>query len=148
MYVLDTDIVSYGLYHPENYPNLVLYLETTPKSQQWISATTAHQLVAFRVHRLTDSRQQGQADITANYRRFVEILRDLRQFQILDFEDVAYQQFLRMGAVRVSVTDRRIAATALANGYHVVTNNHQDFELIKEACPELVIDDWITSPPA
>ena len=105
---------------------------------------TAQQLIAFRLHPLTDGRQQRAPQITENYRRFLEILNDLKRFQVLGFDNAAYQHFLRMGGVQVSVTDRRIAAIALANDFQVVTNNNQDFQRIQQSCPELVIADWIS----
>jgi predicted nucleic acid-binding protein len=46
----------------------------------------------------------------------------------------------------VRVSDRRIAATALANDYRMVTNNLADFARIKEACLELELVDWIAAP--
>lgn len=147
MYVLDTDIIGFGFYHPENYPHLVDRLDTIPARLQWISVVTAQELVAWRLHPLSNSRQQNPPSLLENYQRFYEMLDDLKRFQVLRFDENAYRHFQRMGRVNVGVNDRRIAATALANGYHVVTNNHQDFERIKVACPELIIDDWVSEPP-
>lgn len=146
MYVLDTDIVRYGLYHPENYPHLIDRLDAVPARLQWISVVTAQELVAWRLHPLTQASQQKPVYLLQNYENFYEILRDLKEFQVLRFDQKAYGQFQRMGKAQVSTNDKRIAATALANGYHVVTNNHDHFERIREVCPELVIDDWIAAP--
>jgi predicted nucleic acid-binding protein len=148
VYVLDSDIVRYGLYHPENYPHLVRRLNSIPKREQWISVVTAQELVAFRLHPLTHADSQNPPRLLENYHRFSEILEDLKRFQVLEFDQAAYDQFERMRAVHVSVNDRRIAATALARGYHVVTNNQQHFERIQQACPELRIDDWVAAPAA
>jgi predicted nucleic acid-binding protein len=147
VYVLDTDIVRYGLFHSENFPHLVDRLESVPSRLQWISIVTAQELIAFRLHPLTNSKQQKPQLLLQNYEKFYQILGDLKQFQVLRFEEAAHRHFERMTKVNVSKSDRRIAATALANNYHVVTNNHQDFERIKEACPELIIDDWVSEPP-
>ena len=146
MYVLDTDIVRYSLYHPANYPYLVLQVNAVPAIQQWISVVTAQELIAWRLHPLTDGRQQDAPELLENYHNFSEILEDMKQLQVLPFGEEAYRHFQRMRAIHVSTNDRRIAATALANGFHVVTNNRQDFERIQEVCPELAIDDWVAPP--
>ena len=73
------------------------------------------------------------------------MISDLRRLQIAPFDERAYRMFLRMPR-GVRVSDRRIAATALANDYRMVTNNLADFARIKEACPKLELVDWIAAP--
>lgn len=144
MYLLDTDIIRYSLYHPENYPNLIFNIKKTKQRDQYISVVTAQELLAWRFSDVTDSRKQGHPAILYAYRNFQEMLSDINKLQILPFNERAYQMFRRMPS-NVGVNDRRIAATALANGFKVVTNNHAHFLRIKEECPELEIEDWIAT---
>lgn len=145
MYLIDTDIVRYSLYHPENFPYLIHNIRTTKQRDQYISIVTAQELLAWRLSEVTDGRRQGHPAILHAYRNLFEIIADIKRLQIVPFDERAYQFFLRMPR-GVRVSDRRIAATALANNFRMVTNNHTDFMRIKESCPELEIVDWIAAP--
>lgn len=46
----------------------------------------------------------------------------------------------------VGVQDRRIAATALANDF-VMVSHDEDFETIRNRKPQLRLVDWVTTPP-
>ncbi len=145
MYVLDTDIVTYALRRPQDFPHLIDRLEAVPSRLQFISIVTATELIKGWIDLLPKNANQP-GKLLKNYENLYQTILDLRQYQILRFDGDAYGYFRRMGRVQVSRNDKQIAATALANRCHVVTNNHTHFNLIKEACPELEIDDWISAP--
>jgi predicted nucleic acid-binding protein len=145
VYLLDTDIIRYSLYHPENYPYLIHNIKTTSQRDLYVSIVTAQELLAWRLSEVVDGRRQGYPAILRAYQNLYEMIADVRRLQIVPFEERAYQMFLRMPR-GVGVSDRRIAATALANNFRVVTNNRADFTRIQEACPELELADWITPP--
>jgi hypothetical protein len=79
VYLLDTDIVRYSLYHPENYPHLIHNIRTTRQRDQYISVVTAQELLAWRLSEVTDGRRQGHPAILRAYDNLFEIISDLRR---------------------------------------------------------------------
>ncbi len=65
---------------------------------------------------------------------------DFASMQVLPFDDAAAQVFesLRKQGVRVGTMDLRIAATAIARGYTLLSRNLVDFERV----PGLRVEDW------
>ena len=77
--------------------------------------------------------------------RYYNILREtgtveLRQLQILDYDEAAMQQYEDLKRMRLKVRkmDLQIAATALRHGGRVVTRNVRDFKKV----PGLTLEDW------
>jgi tRNA(fMet)-specific endonuclease VapC len=78
--------------------------------------------------------------VVHGYRRFHLILADFAAMQILPFDPAAAEvyEFLRKQRVRIGTMDLRIAATALAQGFRVLTRNTRDFTQV----PGLQVEDW------
>lgn len=74
------------------------------------------------------------------YTAFQQTLRYFATWQVLDFTQMAFEQFwaLRQQRIRIGSQDLRIAAIVLANAAILVTRNTRDFALV----PGLVIPDW------
>lgn len=89
MYVLDTNIIRYSLYHPENYPYLIRKINTTRQRDQYISIVTAEELIAFRRRGIEECNKQKSQRIVEAYKNFLDILSDLERMQILPFDDNA-----------------------------------------------------------
>ena len=81
-----------------------------------------------------------EADKAASRRRALDALvMNLRTLDFAGAELTAYCQIVEaLGYSRRRVTDRMIAATAIANGMTLATTNAQDVSDI----PGLVIEDW------
>lgn len=77
------------------------------------------------------------------YRRFYLILRDFAAMQVLPFDRAMAEVYesLRKQRVRIGTMDLRIAATALAHGFRVLTRNTRDFIQV----PGLEVEDWTTA---
>lgn len=143
MYLLDTDITSFWLTKPEEHPPLIPNFDATDPSERWISVVTAQELTAWRYKPLLRVESQQPPRVLHAYKNFFEMVQVLGSLQIKPFDEDALAEFRNMrGAGNVGVRDRRIAAIALAHGFTVVTNNTRDFEAIKAARPELLIENW------
>lgn len=144
MYLLDTNIVRNGLFHPEAHPYLVHKINTVRRRDQYISVVTAEELIAFRWGSIQHHNKTKSPRIVNAYHDFYELLGDLKQLQIVPFDEEAYRIFQGLAQFQTSIgtQDRRIAATALAGDYTVVTGNTQDFEII----PGLRVEDWTVRP--
>jgi tRNA(fMet)-specific endonuclease VapC len=70
----------------------------------------------------------------------METVRFFGSIQVILYNARCEQQFqaLRSQRVRVETQDLRIAATALAHGFILVTRNRRDFARV----PGLPIEDW------
>ena len=144
MYLLDTNIISYSLYHPETYPDLVKRIRTVKQNLIYVADVTAQELLHGELRALSQSANQKYPKIVERHKYFNDMLNlVLRQLQIKVFDETAYREFKTLpGSVRRGYNDKRIAAIALANKFILVTANVQHFEDI----PNLVIQDWTVRP--
>ncbi len=85
-------------------------------------------------------RAKAPSGVVHAYHMFQGILANFASMQVLPFDDAAANIFqsLRKQGVRIGTMDLRIAATALAHGFRVLTRNTVDFEQV----PGLVTEDW------
>jgi len=107
---------------------------------------TAEELIAWRFIPLAGLKSASRAQVVNAYYQFRDILSVIHIYhnQIASFDEEAYDEFLGMPGA-VDLNDRRIAATALANGFTVVTHNETDFLEIKKAKPALQVENWVTT---
>ena len=80
-----------------------------------------------------------QAQVAA-YSRLKKHLQIYSKIAVLDFDERAAAEYVRLKAlpVRIGAMDLKIAAIALANDATVLTRNIQDFSKV----PNLKIEDW------
>src|ERR1043166_8564695 len=135
--------MSFYLRAPEVYEPLSPNFDATDPSERWISVITAQELTAWRYNQLLKVSNQQPPRVLVAYKNFLDMAQLLGGLQIKPFDDRALAEFNNMrGAGSVGARDRRIAAIALANDFTVVTNNVGHFETIKQARPELRIEEW------
>jgi predicted nucleic acid-binding protein len=146
VYLLDTNTVRYGLYEPGKYPLVAANL-TVSGHETWISVVTAQELIAWRYSPLLTAKSQQRPTVLRVYRQFLDILEDICSLPIKPFDATAMGNLSGMPG-NVGIQDRRIAATALANDFTVVTHNREDFEAIQRRKPTLKIVDWVDTAPA
>lgn len=143
MYLLDTNIISYSLYHPENYPHLMHKIRTVKQRDQYVSIVTVTELINGRLSGLVKRSNQKYPNRVQQYYYLEEMLKDVTRLQVLPFDEAAYREYDKIPAsVRCGVNDKEIAGTALANNITLVTANVRHFEDI----PHLVVEDWTVHP--
>lgn len=141
MYILDTNILSYYLTQPQNYPYMTAQINKADlKHLLCITIVNAQELMAFSASQVRDRPDQQVHIILEGYRRITGIVEILRRFQILPFDNSAYERFRLLGNVQTAIAtrDRRIAAIGLAHDATVVTANTRHFNLV----PGLKVEDW------
>jgi len=91
--------------------------------------------------RLQIVRQASSGDeIVLAYARLVATLNYFSSFNVLDFDQNAYNCYAELvrQRVRIGTRDLRIAATVISRNGILVTRNRRDFERV----PGLVFEDW------
>lgn len=141
MYLLDSDIFSFTLSDPEQYPLLSENLDATDPSERWISTITAQELIAWRYNPLLKVPSQQPPRVLKAYLNFLDMLAVLCVLQIKPFDEAALKEFRKMPG-NVGSRDRRIAAIALAHNFTVVTNNERHFNAIQRERRELRVENW------
>ena len=104
----------------------------------YVSIVSFHEQVAgwhTYIHRA-----KSPTGVVRAYGMFQRILADFAGKQVLPFNQAAAEIFesLRKEGVRIGTMDLRIASTALAHGFRVLTRNSVDFEQV----PGLGVEDW------
>jgi tRNA(fMet)-specific endonuclease VapC len=134
-WLLDTDHI--GLIE-RNDPVIRSHLTRRPATSIAVSVVTMEESLRGRLavlsQRLT-SPQRVQA-----YANLLTTVRLYGTFTVLPFDsacEVQFQQLIGL-RLRVGTQDLKIAATALANGFTLVTRNRSDFQRV----PGLVLEDW------
>jgi tRNA(fMet)-specific endonuclease VapC len=134
-FLLDTDHVSL---HERGHPPLRAHFEAVPPDSIAVSVVTVEEALRGRLAVL--ARQTTGQDRERAYAKLMETVRFFSAIQVVLFDARCEQQFqaLRSRRVRMGTQDLRIAATALANGFTLVTRNRRDFERV----PGLTVEDW------
>ncbi len=88
------------------------------------------------------ARAKSMAQQLEAYQRLRRHLENYRQVPVLDFDEVAAQEFQRLqhAKIRVGTMDLKIAAIALSRGATLLSRNMVDFRKI----PALKVEDWIS----
>lgn len=77
------------------------------------------------------------------YRELARLFDFFADFEIAHFDDDAADLFDTFGRIRISASDRKIAAIALVNKALLLTANRRDYMLI----PGLLFANWMDDPP-
>jgi tRNA(fMet)-specific endonuclease VapC len=134
-FLLDTDHISL---HERGHPPLRERLEAVSPDLIAVSVVTVEEALRGRLavlarHSSGENRQRA-------YAKLLETVRFFGSIQVVLFGARCEEQYqaLRAQRVRAGTQDLRIAATALANGFTLVTRNRRDFARV----PGLPIEDW------
>jgi tRNA(fMet)-specific endonuclease VapC len=138
VYLLDTNIISTFLDQRRNNRSLVNRLLREPPNHLFISIITVEEIMRGALAAV--ERYKHQPSIVEKYGIFEELFNDLHRFNLVAYDTNAQQVFQAMTAAqkRIGVRDCRIAATAIALDYTIVTANVQDFQKIGGVS----IEDW------
>jgi predicted nucleic acid-binding protein len=139
VFLLDNDIFS--LYFTRESPQHILAAKIlqTDENQIWISVVTAEESIRGALKLIKD--YHATSRVTLGYRMLSKIIFALGQYQILPFDESAYEAFEKIPReVRraIGTRDSRIAASALSKGFTVVTRNTEHFAMVSG----LKCDDW------
>jgi tRNA(fMet)-specific endonuclease VapC len=134
-WILDTDHVS--LWQREH-PQVKQRLRQIKLTEFAVTVITVEEQLRGRLDSIR--RANSEAAVTATYTNFKESYLFFLNINLLDFDHLAYSQFmnLRQRGIRIGTQDLRIASIALSVGGIVVTRNRRDFERV----PGLIIEDW------
>lgn len=134
-FLLDTDHISL---HERGHGPLRERLEAVSPDLIAVSVVTVEEALRGRLAVL--ARHLAGEDRQRAYAKLMETVRFFASIQVILFDARCEQQYqaLRSERVRVGAQDLRIAATALAHGFTLVTRNRRDFARV----PGLPIEDW------
>ena len=139
MFLLDTDHLGI-MQHTSGQESARLAERMTDHVPQefYVSIVSFHEQVAG--WRTYIHRAKTALAVVRAYRMFEGILSDFTMLQVVPFDETAAEIFhsLRKQRVRIGTMDLRIAATALACGFRVLTRNKVDFAKV----PGVEIEDW------
>lgn len=145
VYILDTDILSNYLNSRRNYPHLSERIARADPKTLFVSVITAAQILKYALRLANIGNEPGLA-LEARIHGLEGLRKTIyafTQFEILGYDVECESRFQAIPS-RVRLhhpTDCRIAATASAHGFTVVTRNLRDFEKTGVPC-----EDW-TQPP-
>jgi tRNA(fMet)-specific endonuclease VapC len=138
VYLLDTNIVSTFLDQRRNSPLLTHRILKQAPETMFISIITVEEMMQGELGAI--NRLRHRPNIVTVYRAFEDLFDALHRFQVISYTDAIDQIYRSMSLVqkRVGTQDCRIAATAIAGGFTVVTANTSDFYKIGN----VTIEDW------
>jgi predicted nucleic acid-binding protein len=144
VYLLDTNIIGYNVYHPENHPTLERNFRATRQQDRWISIITAEEIAWGRLETLLALHEARRDQLVAAYVWLREAFFIIHAYhhRIKEFNEEAYEHLRGMPG-DISGNDRLIAAIALTNNFTVVTRNEGHFQSIQQAKPLLRIQNWV-----
>lgn len=134
MYILDTNVIRAIFHHKGQQPHLETRLKQTPYEHLYISIVSVEEILRGTLELFRNYERQ---ELFAKAYAFIDsLVADLAEFQILSFDQEAEEFHRRMSAKakRRGRGDCRIAASALANGYTVITRDEDDFKAIGANC--------------
>lgn len=142
MYLLDNDIFSLYFTRESLQPILKARILETADSLIWISVVTAEESIKGAFKLIKDNQKTRR--VTLGYRFLSKTLYALSRYQVLTFDESAYEAYENIPIeVRreIKTRDSRIAASALSRDFTVVTRNLQHFEQV----PGLRCVDWTSN---
>lgn len=148
MYILDTCIIRYWTLSRSSYPKLVAEMNRTPSDCLFITTITVVEMWRGAIRLVDEARASKDQDrILGALDAAEEFRAQLDEFPTLSYDADAHAEYLRIRQARQRIKkpitqrialDIRIAATALARDYVVVTANVKDFSGISG----LRVEDW------
>jgi tRNA(fMet)-specific endonuclease VapC len=138
VYLLDTNIVSTFLDQQRNSPLLTRRILKQAPETMFISIITVEEMMQGELGAI--NRLRHRPNIVTVYRAFEGLFDALHRFQIVSYTNEIDQIYrsMTLAQKRVGTQDCRIAATAIASGFTVVTANTSDFYKIGN----VTIEDW------
>lgn len=135
MYLLDTNIISTFLDRRRNSPVLTGRILSQPPENLFVSIITVAEMMRGELGAI--NRLRHKPNVVQVYAAFEA----LHRFQILAYTSEVEQidRSMTLEQKRVSTQDCRIAATAIARGFTVITANTKDFQRIGN----VMIEDWM-----
>lgn len=130
MYILNTNVLRAIFQHRGQQPILETRIKQTPYEHIYISIVSVEEVLRGTLELFR--RCEKENDIAHGYAFLDGLLMDLSKFQILAFDEEAEEAYKRMSAEakRCGKGDCRIAASAMAHDYTVITRNVDDFRII------------------
>lgn len=137
--ILDTDHFSELMRDSESGQRLAARLDQSARLKS-ITIVTLEEQARGWLSRIKSAKQPG--DILLAYDRFQRLFAVATDWLIHPWDTRAAAHFeeLRARRVRISTTDNRIAAMALAHGARLLSRNLKDFGRIEG----LDVEDWLT----
>jgi tRNA(fMet)-specific endonuclease VapC len=143
--LLDNDTFSLYFTRESPQPILEARILETDDSLIWISVVTAEESIRGAFKLIKDN--QNTQRVTLGYNFLSKTLYALSQYQILPFDNAAFDAFQAIPIeVRraIGTLDSRIAASALSRDFTVITRNLRHFQQV----PGLKCEDWTIPNPA
>jgi tRNA(fMet)-specific endonuclease VapC len=142
VYLLDTNIISTALDQRRNNQFLAHRILNQSPESIFISIITVEEMMRGElggIHRL-----RHKPNVVTVYRAFEGLFEALHRFQVISYTSEIEQiyQSMSLEQKRVGTQDCRIAATAIAHGFTVVTANTHDFYKIGG----VAVEDWTIEP--
>jgi len=134
-YLLDTDSASLAFRGNER---IHVRIRQAPNPGVWLSAIAAEEIVQGALGSINANR--NKVGLAAAYRLFFEAVESICEYRIHPYNAEAAVVYATFSAQvkRVGTQDCRIAASAIAAGWVVVTANHRHFSQI----PGVQFEDW------
>jgi len=139
MLMLDTDHMSELGRRSAKVDALVTRLSQSGKAIV-TSIPTVEELYRGRLAQIAQAKEPSVL-LTA-YGRFHDAVEDMKEWDILPFDERAARILDRLRAQRLGIgtLDLRIASIAMANGARLLSRNLRDFQRV----PGLAVEDWLT----
>jgi toxin FitB len=135
VYILDTNIMTYILKFPKQYPHLLDRIKRTPYEHIWISVITIEEAIKGAYKKMHQEHKPA-----ACYQLLTWIITEYGKYQVLTYDEDDMRLFNKFSAAvrrAAQEPDRKIAATALRHRYTVITKNMGDFRVTGAQC-----EDW------
>jgi tRNA(fMet)-specific endonuclease VapC len=138
VYLLDTNIVSNFLDRRRNNLTLTRKILSQPPENLFISIITIEEIMRGELGAVNHVRHKPS--VVNVYRGFEDLFDALHRFQIVSYTSQVEQIYrsMTLQQKRVGTQDCRIAATAIALDYTVITANTSDFHKIGG----VKVEDW------
>ena len=129
MYILDTDTYSNVL---RGDGPTRRHVSLVPRGSIYLCAITPEEMLRGRLDFINQLRTRKETQLPFAYDLLLDIIRDLSRMSILRYDEEADKIFQALPASvkRAGSQDCRIAATAIANGFTVITSNTAHFSKI------------------
>ena len=136
MYILDTDTYSQLLRGSEL---IQRHISQAPAGSVYLCAITPEEMVRGRLDYINQLRTRKDTRLPLAYDFLWDLIRDLNRVSILRYDEEAERLFHSWPASikRVGSQDCPIAATALVNGFTIITANTAHFSKITDQ-----YEDW------
>lgn len=139
MYIFDNDIYTIHFVRESSPPILEQRVANTDPALLYISIIAAAESIqgSFNIIK----KHWNTEKVILGYNFLAKMVHAIKTYQVLTFDEKAYLEFKKIPLEvcrKIGMRDSRIAATALAHDFTVITRNVQHFSLV----PKLKHEDW------